>query len=98
MAVASPWAPVQRLGMTENADHDVVLVSFNYRLRVLGFTYLAEVGGPDFIGSGSVGVQDAAAVLRWVAENIASFGGDPDNVTIFGESAGAMSVGTLLAL
>jgi para-nitrobenzyl esterase len=91
---ATPWYDGERFAV----DHDVVLVSFNYRLSVLGFTYLAEVGGPDFVGSGSVGVQDAAAVLRWVAENIASFGGDPDNVTIFGESAGAMSVGTLLAL
>jgi para-nitrobenzyl esterase len=91
---ATPWYDGERFAV----DHDVVLVSFNYRLGVLGFTYLAELGGADFAGSGSVGIQDAAAALRWVAENVASFGGDPGNVTIFGESAGAMSVGTLLAL
>jgi para-nitrobenzyl esterase len=91
---ATPWYDGERFAV----DNDIVLVSFNYRLGVLGFTYLAELGGPDFMGSGSVGIQDAAAALRWVEENIASFGGDPGNVTIFGESAGAMSVGTLLAL
>ncbi len=91
---ATPWYDGERFAV----DHDVVLVSFNYRLGVLGFTYLAEVGGADFAGSGSVGIQDAAAALGWVAENVASFGGDPGNVTVFGESAGAMSVGTLLAL
>jgi para-nitrobenzyl esterase len=90
----TPWYDGERFAV----DHDIVMVSFNYRLSVLGFTYLGEVGGPEFAGSGSLGVQDAAAVLRWVAENIEQFGGDPDNVTIFGESAGAMSVGTLLAL
>jgi para-nitrobenzyl esterase len=91
---ATPWYDGERFAV----DHDVVLVSFNYRLGVLGFTYLAELGGPDFVGSGSVGIQDATAALRWVAGNVANFGGDPGNVTIFGESAGAMSVGTLLAL
>jgi para-nitrobenzyl esterase len=91
---ATPWYDGERFAI----DHDVVLVSFNYRLSVLGFTYLAELGGRDLIGSGSVGIQDAAAALRWVAENVEAFGGDPGNVTIFGESAGAMTVGTLLAL
>ena len=80
------------------ADHDVVVVSCNYRLGLLGFTYCGAAGGAEFAGSGSVGVQDVAAALRWVAANAASFGGDPGNVTVFGESAGAMSVGTLLAL
>jgi para-nitrobenzyl esterase len=79
-------------------DHDVVVVSFNYRLGVLGFTHLGDLAGPEYEGSGSLGVRDAAAVLRWVRTNIAGFGGDPDNVTIFGESAGAMSVGSLLGL
>ncbi len=78
-------------------NHDVVLVSFNYRLGVLGFTYLAQ-HGEDLESSGSLGVQDAAAALRWVAANIVHFGGDPNNVTVFGESAGAMSVGTLLGM
>ena len=79
-------------------QHDVVVVSFNYRLGVLGFTYLGDRAASEYSGSGSLGVQDAAAALRWIAVNIANFGGDPRNVTIFGESAGAMSVGTLLAL
>lgn len=93
-AGSSPWYRGERFAV----DHEVVLVSLNYRLGVLGFSYLAALGGAELAGSGSVGVQDAAAGLRWVRDNIANFGGDPANVTIFGESAGAMSVGTLLAL
>ncbi|QYT00076.1 Carboxylic ester hydrolase [Trichoderma simmonsii] len=74
----------------------VVLVSFNYRLGVLGFLALSEL---DDEGSGSTnfGLQDQLAALRWVRDNISLFGGDPDNVTIFGESAGGHSVGLLLA-
>ncbi len=93
-AGSSPWYDGERFCV----DHDVVLVSVNYRLGVLGFTSLGAVGGDEFASSGNVGVLDVVAGLRWVATNIARFGGDPDNVTIFGESAGAMSVGTLLAL
>ena len=89
----TPWYDGERF----TVDHDLVMVSFNYRLGVLGFTYLGELG-PDLAGSGSLGVQDAVAALRWVKDNIVHFGGDPDNVTIFGESAGAMGVGTLLAM
>lgn len=92
-AGSSPWYDGQAFA----DDHDVVLVSFNYRLGVLGFSYLGHVN-PAFSDSGSLGVRDAVTVLAWVRDNIASFGGDPDNVTIFGESAGAMSVGTLLAV
>lgn len=91
---ATPWYDGERFCV----DHDLVMVSFNYRLGVLGFTYLSDEFGPELAGSGSLGIQDAVAALRWVRENIAHFGGDPDNVTIFGESAGAMSVGTLLAM
>jgi para-nitrobenzyl esterase len=93
-AGSSPWYHGEHFA----DDHDIVLVSLNYRLGVLGFTYVADLGGPEFAGSGSVGIQDAAFGLQWVHDNIAAFGGDPQNVTIFGESAGAMSVGTLLAL
>ncbi|HVB50969.1 MAG TPA: carboxylesterase/lipase family protein [Acidimicrobiales bacterium] len=91
---ATPWYDGARFCV----DHDLVMVSFNYRLGVLGFTYLSDEFGSDLEGSGSLGIQDAVAALRWVRENIAHFGGDPNNVTIFGESAGAMSVGTLLAM
>jgi para-nitrobenzyl esterase len=90
---SSPWYDGQRFA----ADHDVVLISFNYRLGVLGFTYLGHLD-PSFADSGSLGVRDAVTVLTWVHDNVAAFGGDPNNVTIFGESAGAMSVGTLLSV
>jgi len=77
---------------------DVVVVTLNYRLGALGFLHLADLGGDGFAGSGNAGILDQVAALRWVRESIAAFGGDPENVTIFGESAGAMSVGTLLGL
>lgn len=77
---------------------DVVVVSINYRLGVLGFLHLAELGGEAYASSGLNGILDQVAALEWVRDNIAAFGGDPGNVTIFGESAGGMSVGTLLGL
>src|ERR1700719_4861160 len=76
---------------------DVVLVTVNYRLGPLGFLRLADVTGGKIPASGSEGMLDQVAALEWVRDNIAEFGGDPGNVTIFGESAGGMSVGTLLA-
>jgi para-nitrobenzyl esterase len=78
------------------AAKGVVLVSFNYRLGVYGFLAHPEL---DLEGSasGNFGLQDQIAALTWVRTNIARFGGDPGNVTIFGESAGAMSVGLLTA-
>ena len=79
------------------ARDGVVLVTINYRLNAFGFLELGELFGDELRGSGSVGIADQVAALRWVRDNIASFGGDPSNVTIFGESAGGMSVGTLLA-
>jgi para-nitrobenzyl esterase len=73
----------------------VVLVTINYRLHALGFLYLDELfDGVE--GTGNLGILDQVAALEWVRENISRFGGDPGNVTIFGESAGGMSVGTLL--
>ncbi|XP_022835292.1 cholinesterase 2-like [Spodoptera litura] len=66
---------------------DVILVTFNYRLEVLGFLCLDTEDVP-----GNAGMKDQVAALRWVNKNIASFGGDPNNVTIFGESAGGASV------
>lgn len=77
-------------------DGDVVVVSLNYRLGPLGFLCLDALGGAEYAGSGNVGLLDQIAALRWVRENITAFGGDPGNVTVFGESAGAMSIGALL--
>ena len=75
---------------------DVVVVSLNYRLGALGsFNMEALRGRPDEIEP-NLGIKDQIAALQWVQRHIACFGGDPGNVTIFGESAGAMSVGTLI--
>jgi para-nitrobenzyl esterase len=75
---------------------DVVVVTCNYRLGALGFLHLADLGGEAYASSGDVGLLDQVAALTWVRDNVAAFGGGPCNVTVFGESAGAMSVGTLL--
>jgi para-nitrobenzyl esterase len=69
----------------------VVCVTINYRLGAEGFLYLGD-------GVANLGLLDQVTALAWVRDNIAAFGGDPANVTIFGESAGAMSVGTLLSM
>ena len=75
------------------AASGVVVVTLNYRLGVLGFlAHPALTAEDDHHSSGNVGLLDQQAALRWVHGNIAGFGGDPDNVTVFGESAGSMSV------
>jgi para-nitrobenzyl esterase len=85
-------------GASFAAVGDIVFVTVNYRLGVLGFLYLGEVAGEEYATSGNNGILDQIAALRWVRDNIEAFGGDPDQVTIFGESAGAGSVATLLAM
>jgi para-nitrobenzyl esterase len=77
---------------------DVVVVSINHRLNVLGFTYLGDAGGAEFAQSGDAGMLDVVQALRWVRDNIAQFGGDPGNVTVFGQSGGGRKVATLLAM
>src|ERR1700693_2082739 len=77
---------------------DVVVVTINYRLGPLGFLRLCDITNGRIPSTGNEGLLDQIAALRWVRANIAEFGGDPDNVTIFGESAGGMSVGALLAM
>ena len=77
---------------------DVVVVTVNHRLNIFGFLDLSEVAGADYARSGNAGVLDLVAALKWVRTNIARFGGDPGNVTIFGESGGGGKVSTLLAM
>ncbi|HVZ91028.1 MAG TPA: carboxylesterase/lipase family protein [Rhizomicrobium sp.] len=80
------------------ARGDVVAVTINYRLGAFGFLNLGDATDEAVAAGGTEGLSDQIAALRWVKENIASFGGDPDNVTVFGESAGALSIGALLAM
>ena len=95
------------MGANSHAMHDgarlaaasgAVLVAVNYRLGALGFLHLAEVLGPGYGDSSNLALLDQLEALRWVRRNISAFGGDPHNVTIFGESAGAAAVGTLLGM
>jgi para-nitrobenzyl esterase len=77
---------------------DAVVVTVNHRLGAVGYLHLAELGDPDLASSGMNGILDIQAALAWVRDNITGFGGDPGNVTIFGESGGGMKVTTLLAM
>jgi para-nitrobenzyl esterase len=77
---------------------DVVVVTVNHRLGYLGFLHLAELGGSEYADSGNVGALDMRASLEWVRDNVAAFGGDPGNVTIFGESGGGWKICTLLGM
>jgi para-nitrobenzyl esterase len=77
---------------------DVVVVTINHRLNVFGFTYLGEQAGTEFALSGGVGMLDTIAALEWVRENISRFGGDPNLVTIFGQSGGGRKVATLMSM
>ncbi|MGD0434562.1 MAG: carboxylesterase family protein, partial [Acetobacteraceae bacterium] len=77
---------------------DVVVVTVNHRLNIFGHLDLSDAGGTDYAQSGNAGVLDLVAALEWVRTNIVRFGGDPGNVTIFGESGGGGKVSTLLAM
>jgi para-nitrobenzyl esterase len=77
---------------------DVVVVTINYRLGALGFLYLPEPERKRLDITANAGVLDQVAALRWVRDNIAAFGGNPDDVTLLGESAGGYSVATLLGM
>jgi para-nitrobenzyl esterase len=78
--------------------HDVVFVGVNHRLNVFGYLGLDAAGVPGFQSSSNAGMLDLVAALEWVRDNIAMFGGDPSNVTIFGQSGGGAKVSTLLAM
>lgn len=80
------------------ARDGVVLVSVNHRLNVFGFTQLPDSWGPAYRQSGLAGMLDIVQALQWVKANIARFGGDPNNVTIFGESGGGAKVSLLLGM
>jgi para-nitrobenzyl esterase len=82
----------------ELCRRDVVLVSINYRLGPFGFLHLDGPTDRAIPATGNEGLLDQVAALQWVRNNIAAFGGDPNNVTIFGESAGSMSVMALLSM
>jgi len=77
---------------------DVVVVTVNHRLGVLGHLHLAGLGGARWAGSGNAGLLDVALALAWVRDNAAAFGGDPGRVTVFGQSGGGSKVSTLLAM
>ncbi len=91
---STPWYD----GTSFASNGDVVVVTINYRLGALGFLHLADLGGKEKDLSSNCGLLDQIAALKWVRDNIAAFGGDSNNITVFGESAGAMSIGTLLAM
>jgi para-nitrobenzyl esterase len=77
---------------------DVVVVSINHRLNVFGYLNMAAVGGEKYARSINVGMLDIVAALQWVRDNVARFGGDPANVTVFGQSGGGAKVSTLMAM
>jgi para-nitrobenzyl esterase len=79
-------------------NHDVVVVNHNHRLNVLGYLNLAGLGGEKYSSSGNAGLLDLVAVLAWVRDNIANFGGDPGTVMIFGQSGGGGKVAALMAM
>jgi para-nitrobenzyl esterase len=78
--------------------HDIVQVSVNHRLNILGFFDVSEIGGSGYENSVNVGMTDLVAALKWVQENIANFGGDPDRVMIYGQSGGGSKVTTLMGM
>jgi para-nitrobenzyl esterase len=98
-AFAYGTANVARLQGSRLAKRgDVVVVTVNQRLNIFGFLDLSTLGGGEYAQSGNVGALDMVAALEWVRDNIDRFGGDPKNVTIFGESGGGGKVCTLMAM
>jgi len=80
------------------AHGDVVVVSLNHRLNIYGHLRLEEICGSDFAGSGVAGMLDIVLALEWIRDNIEAFGGDPANVTVFGESGGGRKVSVLMGM
>lgn len=85
-------------GMRLSGKGDLVVVTINYRLGALGFIHLKSITNGVVPATGNEGLLDQMAALDWVSQNIQRFGGDPKNITVFGESAGGMSIGCLLGM
>jgi para-nitrobenzyl esterase len=85
-------------GANLSRKQDVVVVGVNHRLNVMGYLLLADVGGEKYKEAANVGMLDIVAALEWVRDNIAQFGGDPNNVTIFGQSGGGGKVSALMGM
>ncbi|AWH43548.1 carboxylesterase family protein [Stenotrophomonas sp. ZAC14A_NAIMI4_1] len=77
---------------------DVVVVTLNHRLNTFGYLYLGALGDPRYAASGNVGQLDLVQALQWVREHAAAFGGDPGNITVFGQSGGGAKIATLMAM
>jgi para-nitrobenzyl esterase len=90
------WAMYEGTPLAQRED--VVVVTVNHRLGVLGYLHLDDIAGPDYAGSGNAGMLDLVLALQWVRENIANFGGDPNRVLVFGGSGGASKTATLMAM
>jgi para-nitrobenzyl esterase len=95
-AGSAGWPVYDGAALARNGD--VVVVSINHRLNVFGYLYLGDLAGPEYLQSGNAGMLDIMLAIWWVRDNIANFGGDAGNVTVFGESGGGLKVSTLLAM
>jgi para-nitrobenzyl esterase len=80
------------------ARHDVVVLTINHRLNLFGYLYLHKLCGDRFADSGNLGMLDIVLALQWIRDNIAQFGGDPSNLTLFGQSGGGYKISTLMAM
>jgi para-nitrobenzyl esterase len=90
------WPSYDGGNLAKNGD--VVAVTLNHRLNAFGYMELGDIFGADYAQSGNVGMLDIVLALQWVRDNAHAFGGDPGNVTIFGESGGGAKVSTLMAM
>lgn len=93
-SASDPWYD----GTSFAVRHNIVVVSLNYRLGILGFVSLKDLAGAEAGYTANCGLLDQIAALQWVRDNIEAFGGNPGQVTVMGESAGAMSIGALLGM
>ncbi len=93
-AGSEPWYDGTKLARRG----DAVIITVNHRLNAFGYLHLTDALGEEFSGSGVAGLLDVVLALEWVRDNVEAFGGDPSNVTIFGESGGGAKVSTMLAL